>query len=66
MKKYKGISENFFKAVKEETAELRKENFEDSNFQNMVDINAIPVLWRRIYLDNLLNKSIVVANDFSV
>ena len=66
MKKYKGISENCFKVVKEETAELRKENFEDSNFQNMVDINAIPVLWGRVYLDNLLNKSIVVANDFSV
>ena len=66
MKKYKGISENCFKVVKEETAELRKEKFEDSNFQNMVDINAIRVLWRQIYLDNLLNKSIVVANDFSV
>ena len=66
MKKYKGISENCFKVVKEETAELRKEKFENSNFQKMVDINAIPVLWRRIYLDNLLNKSIAVANDFSV
>ena len=32
----------------------------------MIDINGIPVLWRRIYLDNLLNKSIVVVNDFSV
>ena len=64
VKKYKGISENYFKVVKEETTELRKEKFEDSNFQNMVDINAIPVLWHRIYLDNLLNKSIVVANDF--
>ena len=72
MKKYKGISETInytfitLTFAKEETTELRKEKFEDSNFQNMIDINGVPVLWRRIYLGNLLNKSIVMANDFSV
>ena len=72
MKKYKGISETInytfitLTFAKEETTELRKEKSEDSNFQNMIDINGVPVLWRRIYLGNLLNKSIVMANDFSV
>ena len=72
MKKYKGISETInytfitLTFAKEETTELRTEKFEDSNFQNMIDINGVPVLWRRIYLGNLLNKSIVMANDFSV
>ena len=72
MKKYKGISETInytfitLTFAKEETTELRKEKFEDSNFQNMIEINGISVLWGRVYLDNLLNKSIVMANDFSV